>query len=738
MTSGTLDLSVGASLVLDGAEWRVERREPHTGRVHLVGSDGGRQCLSFRFLVGHPGCFASSRSAAEGADRGRQPMSVKDLRPSQLALAQLRFAHLMEINTGFRSGDRLAPQPGEPKPQYDPDTTTVTQRRLAKVAELASMDRQEAVLLGLDRVGLRTLIRWEKARQAEGLIGCADDRWLRESGGHPSVTAEVREAVHAVRRECLHRSKVSMRTREVMIRQYVLEQFGPEVAVPCYSVLRRVWMEWFGTGRQRQRYARSAELPVSGGHVLVDRPGQVVALDTTVLPVKVREEVFGEPVSVHLSLALDVYSHSICAFRLTLVSDTSVDIAMVLRDVMLPLPMRPDWDEELEWPYPGLPAAVVAEFAGHQVAGLPFFAPETATTDHGSVYRNHHLVQVQQALGCNILPARVLRPTDKQAVERAFGCIRSLLFEKLLGYTGVDAADRGADPEGDAALTIGQMEHAIATWVVSVWQRRRLGEYAPHWDPGGEHSPNSLIAAAFEQGGFAMEIPSPELYYKILPQHAVKRIDPERGVRIRGLWYDDETALAPWRGQSSSRGGKRQTKWIVHREPRDRRTVFFQDPLSHQWHTLRWTGLPAAGTVPAFSDKRVTELQERIKKAGLRPRTDAELLPHLLEILRAVGPVTGWPTQGTKGTKSTKSQRVEAARERHQAQAAAADRPAEAPASEAAAAGGRPAIADPDKRRLREAAAAGQIQAPPRLGDEVRRRNLFLLPDPVDDEDGRR
>jgi hypothetical protein len=32
-------------------------------------------------------------------------------------------------------------------------------------------------------------------------------------------------------------------------------------------------------------------------HVAVSRPGQVVALDTTVLPVKVREGVLGDPVS---------------------------------------------------------------------------------------------------------------------------------------------------------------------------------------------------------------------------------------------------------------------------------------------------------------------------------------------------------------------------------------------------------------------------------------------------------
>jgi hypothetical protein len=37
------------------------------------------------------------------------------------------------------------------------------------------------------------------------------------------------------------------------------------------------------------------------------------------------------------------------------------------------------------------------------------------------------------------------------------------------------------------------MEHHIATWVVKVWQNRALGEYAPAWAPGEEHSPKSLF-----------------------------------------------------------------------------------------------------------------------------------------------------------------------------------------------------------------------------------------------------
>jgi hypothetical protein len=113
---------------------------------------------------------------------------------------------------------------------------------------------------------------------------------VRTGGGHPSITEEVREAIFAVRAESLHRSKMSMRARCVQINQYVAETFGPQVHIPCYWTLRAVWLEWFGSNGTRQRYVRSAAaVDASQAHVVVHRPGQVVALDTTILPVKVRD-----------------------------------------------------------------------------------------------------------------------------------------------------------------------------------------------------------------------------------------------------------------------------------------------------------------------------------------------------------------------------------------------------------------------------------------------------------------
>ena len=71
----------------------------------------------------------------------------------KLELAQLRMAHLLEAATGFRSGDPLRPGPAEPKPEYDPDTTTLTARR--RHTKLVSQHRSGANFRGLGPGSMR-------------------------------------------------------------------------------------------------------------------------------------------------------------------------------------------------------------------------------------------------------------------------------------------------------------------------------------------------------------------------------------------------------------------------------------------------------------------------------------------------------------------------------------------------------------------------------------------------------
>ncbi|MFF4576677.1 hypothetical protein [Streptomyces sp. NPDC001410] len=134
------DLSPGKKLIIDSAEWTVETFEPQVGKVVLVRADGPAWHTSVRRLMyhHHPTCRPSTRTRKDlpAASRGRQQKAMPGLTPERQQLTLLRLAHLNEVETGYRSGDPLLAAPGEPRPQYDPDTTTSTQRRQAKAEEL--------------------------------------------------------------------------------------------------------------------------------------------------------------------------------------------------------------------------------------------------------------------------------------------------------------------------------------------------------------------------------------------------------------------------------------------------------------------------------------------------------------------------------------------------------------------------------------------------------------------------
>jgi hypothetical protein len=170
----------------------------------------------------------------------------------------------------------------------------------------------------------------------------------------------------------------------------------------------------------------------------------------------------------------------------------------------------------------------------------------------------------------------------------------------------------------------------------------------------------------------------------------------------------------------------------------------------------------AEGEVPAFSDARVRDLLAAARQAGLRPRSDDELLPLLLDLIGAHIPVEAWPTR------MGKTERTAQARDATQARAAATDRPdadlpparpkrvrpapvasphlphppeppPEPPAEPAGwrqRAGQAQRAADDDRaHRRRQALAEHDVTPPARLGDGFRRRNLFLLPAEDTDQD---
>ncbi|WP_344970646.1 hypothetical protein [Streptosporangium fragile] len=82
---------------------------------------------------------------------------------------------VMEVETGYRSGDAMHPLPGEPRAAYDPVGTGLGRRHRAKVAELAALDPDQARLLGLEHVSERTLERSGGSGSVQAVPGSAAD-----------------------------------------------------------------------------------------------------------------------------------------------------------------------------------------------------------------------------------------------------------------------------------------------------------------------------------------------------------------------------------------------------------------------------------------------------------------------------------------------------------------------------------------------------------------------------------
>lgn len=195
------------------------------------------------------------------------------LSDAQLRGAAELLAHLNEASFGYRSGDLGRPLPGEPRPQFDPVCTTLRERLEAKAAELGcSVERLRKRRRALQRNGVAALVDGRAARSATGASRQTFNRMVDE--------------VLAVT----------------------------------------------GLFRRPAKSRRSALPSEDLGSLVAERPGEFVAIDTTGLDVFAIDPFTFQWVGLDLTVALDVCTRSILAFRLTPFSNQGVDLALLLSD----------------------------------------------------------------------------------------------------------------------------------------------------------------------------------------------------------------------------------------------------------------------------------------------------------------------------------------------------------------------------------------------------------------------
>jgi len=260
-------------------------------------------------------------SAAAPARHARPGIGLEGLPAAAVEEASWWEAHIAEVAYGLRPD---APEGSRPRPEYDPERTTLSGRERAKAAELAAAGKQVTASTVKHRRQ-----RWE----AHGLAGLVDHRAARRM--RPAADDRVVGAVRKAIKEAENASSkttgfIIWRTRET------LAGAGYDGAVPSDRTLYRLFATLAHgrhvTGPASTRRSLAGRPEGTFGSLAIAAPGEVVQMDSGPLDVLVLLD-DGVPGRVEVTGLIDVATRVVPAAVLrpkTKSADASVLLARAL------------------------------------------------------------------------------------------------------------------------------------------------------------------------------------------------------------------------------------------------------------------------------------------------------------------------------------------------------------------------------------------------------------------------
>lgn len=613
--SSPLPVEPGVRLALSGAEHVIERvnlspdssiasvvlRAPGDNTISVVGLD---------WLVLHEDRRVIDVGPQVTAKQARRVTSLDLLDDSKRAVLDRRVAHMLEAETGYKSGSANDALPDEPRPEYDPLLVKkVTQRRLNKVADLAGT---------AEEMSLATLLRLRREYQQGGLAACVDGRDIRGLRGRYSVDVKVFEAIKAVYAENLDDSNLNVSAFVDLVKDRVERDHGRGVA-PGTSTLRTVINEMYRpselTGKAKHRRTAIKPGPDGFGFLKVTHLGEYVAFDAWDIDELLANTIFEDAIRGRLILGLDLFCLSPVSVRVTTVAESAEDYVICLREVFSPKVWDERWPERAKWAYVGLPENIVSDLIGTSAAAMPFVGLENVVNDHGSPFKSLIGRQAVEAMNANLVPARRFRPTDKAHVEGIFRAIKTMLVQYLLAYKGSDVSERGADVQSKVSITASEMENLIRLWIIRHYQNHEIRGKKPSWCPEGKFSPNGLYSIGLAQTGVPALAPSALRYEMLTSAFATVR---NRGIDFHGLIYDGP-ALSPYRKVPSKIGGLAKGRYMIRYDKYDMNRIYVQNPAKpEEYATVWWVNADPDNHVP-FSDAHAIALNKAAKDQKVSP-----------------------------------------------------------------------------------------------------------------------
>ena len=542
--------------------------------VRLADDEGRVQTVTAADLADGTRFGIPSRVSPRGP---RPETGLEGLPAAAVEEASWWEAHIAEVVYGLRPD---APAGTRPRPQYDPERTSLTGREKAKAAELSAAGK---------KVPASTVKHRRQRWEAYGLPGLADRRLSRRKRpagrAGDQVVAAMREAVGET-------PGASSRTAGFTIwrMKEILAGAGYDGPVPSDRTLYRLFGTLshgrHATGSASTRRSLAGRPEGMFGSLPAAAPGEVVQIDSTPLDVLVLLD-DGVPGRVELTGIIDVATRTVTAAVLR-PTTKSVDASVLLARTVTPEPMRPGWPQAMRMSESALPFRRLLSIDERleRAAARPVIIPQVIVVDHGKVFVSESFRASCAFLGISFQPARKATGTDKPHIERMLGSVATMFAQYVSGYTGRSPEYRGRRVEDKAVWSLPELQDLLDQWLI-IWQARPHDGLRDPLHPGRAFSPNEKYAALTETAGYVPLALSPGDYIELLP--AAWRAVNAYGIKISRRVYDGKE-LNPLRMQHSgvtARKGLHE----VHHDPYDISRIWVRDHRDGGWITVFWTQL---------------------------------------------------------------------------------------------------------------------------------------------------
>jgi putative transposase len=341
----------------------------------------------------------------------------------------------------------------------------------------------------------RTLQRWLARYRAGGLAGLS--RTVRADRGRSRFPEPLRLLAEglALRTPAPSAAQVHRQVTEVAEREgWPVPSYSAVYAIICGidPALRTLAVEG------ARRYAEVFELVYRRQ---ADRPNEIWQADHTQLDLWVVTPA-GTPARPWLTVIEDDHSRAIAGYAVNLGAPSALQTALALRQAI--------WRK--------------AE-PGWHVCGIP----SVFYTDHGSDFTSRHIEQAAADLGIRLVFSLPGQPRGRGKVERYMDTVNQMCLSALPGYAPRGTKDRAAQ----ARLTLAELDAALGTFIVKVYNHRVHGETG------------QPPQARWEAGGFLPYLPesAEQLDLLLLAVAKPRKVHPD-GIHFQGLRYLDPVLAA--------------------------------------------------------------------------------------------------------------------------------------------------------------------------------------------------